>query len=570
MKNIEISDILRSIAQILELKNGNLFRIRAYERAAQIVESTDNIAEIAKEDKLTDIPGIGQDLSSKIKEYLERGKIKFYEDLKKEIPAGLLELLKIPSLGPKTVKLFYEKLKIENIASLEKFAKSGKLLELEGIKEKTIANILKGISLVKKGKERIDIAAAWNIAERFTKELELLKEVKKITVAGSLRRMKDTVKDIDILVISNKPKRVMDAFCSCSGVKEIIAKGMTKSSILSKEGVGVDVRVVKSDSFGAALMYFTGSKNHNIRIRTLAARRGLKINEYGVFSTKKGSKRLASKTEKEIYKLLNMQYIEPELREDSGEVDAVLKGKLPKLIELKQIKGDLHVHSNYSDGNNTISEMVYACRVKGYEYVGIADHSESLRIAGGLTKSDLKCKKKEIEGLNKKLKNLVVLFGTEAEIDSNGNIDYNSEVLKGFDFVIAAIHSGFKQSKEQLTRRIVKACQNPNVDIIAHLTGRLWSTRDSYELDFEEVFKVAKDTNTILEINAFPNRLDLNDSLIRIARDKGIKFVINTDSHRTEHLGFMNFGVSMARRGWLEKQDVINTLPLDKLLRKLK
>ena len=569
MKNIEISDILRSIAQILELKNGNLFRIRAYERAAQIVESTDNIAEIAKEDKLTDIPGIGQDLSSKIKEYLESGKIKFYEDLKKKIPVGLLELLNIPSLGPKTVKLFYEKLKIKDVASLEKSAKSGKLLELEGVKAKTVENILKGISLVKKGKERIDIASAWKIADGFLKELKVLKEVNKIAVAGSLRRMKETVRDVDILVTSKRPKKVMDTFCSCGDVRGVVAKGITKSSVLSKEGVQVDVRVVDSDSYGAALLYFTGSKNHNIKLRTLATRKGLKINEYGVFSTK-SKKRLASKSEKEIYKLLNMQYIEPELREDTGEIEVALKGKLPKLIELKQVKGDLHVHSNYSDGGHTILEMAQASKARGYEYVAISDHSQGLRVAGGLTVSELKRKNKEIERINKKMKNFVVLFGTEAEIDSSGNIDYNREVLKGFDFVIAAIHSGFKQSKQQLTKRIIKACKNPNVDIIAHLTGRLWGTRDSYELDFEEVFKVAKDTNTILEINAFPNRLDLSDNLIRIAKDKGIKFVINTDAHTVQHLDYMKFGVAMARRGWLQKQDVLNTLSLEKLLNKRK
>ncbi|NQU18950.1 DNA polymerase/3'-5' exonuclease PolX [bacterium] len=566
MKNLEISEIFHAIAQILEIKADNRFRIAAYERAAQVIGDTDNIEEYAREDRLRQIPGIGQDLASKIKEYIATGKIKHYEELKKELPVGILELLKIPSLGPKTVRLFYEKLKIENVSMLEKFAKSGKLLELEGIKEKTTENILKGISLVKKGKERIDIAAAWDIAGRFVKQLESLKEVKQIVVAGSLRRMKETVKDIDILVISNRSKKVMDVFCSCKQVKEVVVKGMTKSSVLSKEGIQVDVRVVKPESFGAALMYFTGSKNHNVRLRALATRRGLKINEYGIFSSKASKKRLAWKTEKEIYKLMNMQFIEPELREDTGEIGIALKGKLPKLIELKQIKGDLHVHSNYSDGNNTISEMAAACKRKGYEYVGITDHSQGLHVAGGLSVSELRRKKKEIDKINKKLKDFVVLYGTEVEIDSKGNIDYNDMILEEFDFVIAAIHLGFKQSKEQLTKRIVKACQNPNVDVIAHPTGRLWGTRDSYELDLEEVFKAAKDTNTILEINAFPNRLDLNDTLIRIAKDKGVKFVINTDSHAIEHLDYMKFGVAMARRGWLQKQDVLNTLPLEKIL----
>ncbi|MFC1645854.1 DNA polymerase/3'-5' exonuclease PolX [Candidatus Omnitrophota bacterium] len=565
MRNLGIAKIFHSIAQILEIKGENVFRVRAYDRASQIVSEIDNIQELAEKDSLTDISGIGVDLASKINEYFKTGRIKFYENLKKEIPEGVLEMLNIPSLGPKTVKILYEKLKIKEISTLEKFAKRGKLLGLEGIKEKTVENILKGIDMVKKGRERIDIASAWDIAGKFLDALNKIKDAKKISVAGSLRRMKETVKDIDILVSSTKPKMIMDAFCTCPDVKEIIARGPTKSSVISKEGLQVDVRVVEPNSFGAALMYFTGSKNHNIRLRTMAVRKKLKINEYGVF---KGKKCLASKTEIEVYDLLKMQYIEPELREDSGEIEAALRNKLPKLIELSDIKGDLHVHTNYSDGSNTIEEMAKECKNKGYEYVALTDHSQSLRVANGLSVSNLKRKKREIEKINKKIKNFTILYGTEVEIDSQGNIDYNNDVLKGIDFVVAAIHSGFKQSKEQLTKRIIKACQNPHVDAIAHLTGRLWGTRDSYELDFEEVFKVASDTNTFLEINSFPDRLDLYDTLIRMAKEKGIKFVISTDSHALEHLSYMKFGLAMARRGWLQKEDVINTLSLDKLLRK--
>lgn len=574
MKNLEIAKILRSIAQILEIKGENPFRIRAYERGSQVISEIDNIEDYAHKDTLTEIGGIGVDLASKIKEYLATGKIKFYQELKKEIPEGVLEMLSIPSLGPKTVKLIYEKLKIKEISTLEKFAKRGKLLGLEGIKEKTVENILKGIDLVKKGRERIDIASAWDIADKFLESLNKIKECQKISVAGSLRRMKETIKDIDILVSSTKPNRVMQVFCSCPDVKEVIAQGSTKASVISKEGVQVDVRVVEPNSFGAALMYFTGSKNYNIKLRTLAVRRGLKVNEYGVFSAKgkgaKAKKNLASKTEKEIYDLFKMQYIEPELREDNGEIEAALRNKLPKLIESGDIKGDLHAHTNYSDGSNSVEEMAVACKKKGYEYVALTDHSQSLRIANGLTVSDLRRKKKEIDKINKKIKNFTILYGTEVEIDSSGNIDYNKDILDEFDIVIAAIHSGFKQSKEQLTKRIVRACQDPHVDIIAHPTGRLWGTRDSYDINLDEVFKAAKDTNTILEINAFPDRLDLGDALIRIARDKGVRFVIATDSHAIEHLNYIKFGVAMARRGWLEKENVINTLALDKLLSKIR
>ncbi|MFH1621582.1 MAG: DNA polymerase/3'-5' exonuclease PolX [Candidatus Omnitrophota bacterium] len=564
MKNLEIAKIFHSMAQILEINGENVFRIRAYERASQVVSEVDNIEDYAASDKLTDIPGIGVDLSSKIKEYIQVGKIKYYEELKKDVSEGVLEILRIPSLGPKTVKLFYEKLKIKDIPTLERYAKSGRLIGLEGIKEKTVENILKGIEIVKKGRARIDIASAWDIANKFLKELSSMKEVKQISAAGSLRRMKETVKDIDILVSSVKPKNVMEAFCSSSDVKQVIAKGPTKSSLISREGIQVDVRVVSPDSFGAALMYFTGSKNHNIRLRTLAVKKGLKVNEYGVF---RGKKSLTSKTEKEIYDLFKMQYIEPELREDCGEIDVALKKKLPKLIEMEDIKGDLHAHTVYSDGSNSIEEIAVACKKRGYEYVALTDHSQSLKIANGLTLAELKRKKQEIDKINKKIKNFTVLYGTEVEIDSNGNIDYNNDILKEFDIVVAAIHSGFKQSKEQLTKRIVKACQNPHVDIIAHLTGRLWGTRDSYELNLKEVFKVAKETNTFLEINSFPDRLDLGDTLIRIAKEKGIKFAISTDSHSQEHLDYMRFGVAMARRGWLRKQDVINTLSLSEIFK---
>jgi len=567
MKNLEISEIFRSIAHLLEIKGDNPFRIRAYERAAQNVESIENIEEYLEEDKLNTIPGIGKDLADKIKEYITTGRIKHFEDIKKQIPAGILDLLRIPSIGPKTAKLFYDKFKIKDVATLEKLARKGKLQGLEGIKEKTVKNILKGISLVKKGQERFDLGAAWEIAGRFLNELKKLKEVKMISVAGSLRRMKETVKDIDILVTSSKPSEVMDKFCAYKEVKQIVAKGPTKSSVVSRDGIQVDVRVVKPDSFGAALLYFTGSKNHNIKLRTFAVRKKLKINEYGVF---RGKKNIVSKTEGAIYKYLGMDFIEPELREDMGEVENAQKYKLPELIQKKDIGGDFHVHSNYSDGKDTILEMAKASKVLGYDYVAITDHSQSLRIASGMTVAELKKKKKEIENVNKKVKGLKVLYGTEVEIDKDGNIDYSNGVLKEFDIVIAAIHSGFKQSKEQLTERIVNACKNPHVHIIAHLTGRHWGIRDPYEVDFSEVFKVAHDTNTILEINANPTRLDLNDLHIRAAKDKGVKFAVGTDAHKIEHLGFMKFGVAMARRGWLEKKDVINCLALEQLLKTIK
>ena len=568
MINSQIVQIFRDIAQILEIKGENVFRIRAYERAAQNIEGlSQDIEDFIKEDRLTEISGIGKDLSERIKEFAKTGKIKIYEDLKKSIPEGLLDLLKIPSVGPRTAKLLYEKLKIKNIPDLENAIKKNKLQGIFGIKEKTIENILKGIEILKRGKERMTLAQAILVADEFVRPLEKLAEVKKISTAGSLRRQKETVRDIDILVVSDKPKKVMETFTRLPQVSDISAGGETKSSVRTKDDVQVDCRVVEQKSFGAALLYFTGSKNFNIKLRQIAIRKGLKLNEYGIFRKEKF---VCGKTEEEMFKALGMSYVEPELREDNGEVELAQKFKLPKLIESRDIKGDLHVHSKWSDGANTIEEMAQAAKELGYSYIAISDHSQSLRVARGLGTADLRKKKKEIEKINKKLKGLRVLYGTEVEIDSGGKIDYKDEVLKEFDVVIAAIHSGFKQSKEQLTRRIIKACENKYVHIIAHPTGRLWGVREPYDIDFDQILKVAKQTNTQLEINAFPARLDLNDLNARRAKEKGVKLILDTDAHSTEQLKEMKLGLSVARRGWLSKEDVLNTLPVEELLKAIR
>ena len=568
MKNLEISAIFREIANILEIKGDNPFRIRAYERAAQNIEGlTEDIEDFVRDDRLMDIPGVGKDLADKIKKYVQTGKIKAYEDLKKKVPGGLLDLLNIPSVGPKTAKLLYEKLKIKNILDLEKAIKKNKLQGIFGIKEKTIENISKGIELLKRGRERMTLAQAMQVADEFISALKKLSEVKRISVAGSLRRQKETVRDIDILMISKKPKKIMDVFTGLPNVANVLAKGETKSSVRTKDDVQVDCRVEEEKSFGAALLYFTGSKNFNIRLRQLAIKRGLKINEYGVF---RKNRFVCGKTEEEIFKILGMSYIEPELREDTGEIELAQEFQLPYLIELKDIKGDLHVHSKWSDGGNTIAEMVEAAKRRGYSYLAITDHSQSLKVAGGLSIADLKKKKQEIGQINRKLKDFRVLYGTEVDIDSQGRLDYKDEILKEFDIVVAAIHTGFKQSKSQLTRRLIRACLNKYVHIIAHPTGRLWGTRDAYDIDMDEVLKAARDTNTQLEINAFPQRLDLNDLNCRRAKEIGARLVIDTDAHTTEQLQTMKLGVSVARRGWLGKGDVLNTLSVKELLKAIK
>lgn len=568
MKNSEIAQIFRDFAKILEIKGDNPFKIRAYERASQNIEGlSEDIEKFTQEERLTDIPGVGKDLSEKIAEYVKTGKIKAFDELKKSIPEGLLELLNIPSVGPKTAKLLYEKLKIKNLKGLEEAIKKNRLQGIFGIKEKTIENMLKGIQLVKRGKERMILSQASAVAEDFVGALKKLPEVKHISWAGSLRRRKDTVRDIDILVTSANAGRIMDAFVKLPFVKDVLAKGETKSAVRTKDDVQVDCRVVEDKSFGAALLYFTGSKNFNIKVRQLAIRKGLKINEYGVF---RKDKFICGKTEEEIFNLLGMSYIEPELREDTGEIELALSHKLPELIELKEIKGDVHAHSRWSDGGNTIEEMALAAKKLGYSYIAITDHSQSLKIAGGLKPADLKKKKKEVDEVNKKLTGFRVLFGTEVDIDSEGRIDYADDILKDFDIVVAAVHTGFKQSKEQLTKRIIRACKNRFVHIIAHPTGRLWGVREAYELELDEIFKAARDTNTSLEINAFPQRLDLNDANCRRAREMKLKLAIGTDSHETEQLHNIKYGISVARRGWLSKKDVINTLSVDELLKAIR
>jgi len=568
MKNLEVAEIFRNIAKILEIKGDNPFRIRAYERAAQNIEGiTEDIENFVQKDTLSEIPGVGKDLADKIKEINKTGKLKFYEDLRKTILEGLLDLLNIPSIGPKTAKLLYDELKIKSVCDLETAIKNNKLQGIFGIKEKTIENILKGIQVLKRGKERMTLAQATLVAEEFIAALKKTPGVKKISTAGSLRRQKETVRDIDILALSDKAQKAMGIFTKSASVKDVLAEGETKCSVRTKNDVQIDCRVIEQKSFGAALLYFTGSKNFNIKLRQLAIKKGFKINEYGVF---KKEKFVAGKTEGEIFKLLDVDYIEPEMREDTGEIELAQKFQLPKLIETRDLKGDLHAHSLWSDGNNSVEEMAKAAKALGYSYIAITDHSQSLKIASGLSVPELRKKQREIEKLNKKLKDFRILFATEVDIDSQGNIDYKDEVLKEFDIAVAAIHSGFKQSKEQLSRRIIKACKNKYVNVIAHPTGRLWGVRDAYDIELDEILKVARDTNTHLEINAFPQRLDLNDLHCRRAKEIGVKLALGTDAHEASQLQAVKFGIAVARRGWLTREDVINTLGIEQLLKAIK
>jgi DNA polymerase (family X) len=569
MKNQEIARIFNDIADLLEIKGENPFRIRAYRRAALNIEGLSNDVSLTPREGLLKIPGIGQDLAGKIEEYSKTSRIQAYEDLKKEIPGGLSVLLSVPGLGPRTAKLLFDQLYITNLEDLERFAKEHKLSGLPGIKEKTEENIIKGIEMLKRGMERQPLGRVLPIANEILEQINKNPSVRKLTVAGSIRRWKDTIKDIDILATSQYPKSVMSTFVHLPQVKEVLMHGPTKSSVIIQEGLQVDLRVVEEDSFGAALAYFTGSKAHNIRLREMAVKDGLKINEYGIFR-ERDNKKLGGAREEDVYKILGLSYIPPELREDSGEIEAALEGKLPKLVELGDIKGDLHVHTKRSDGSHDFDELVEAARKRGYEYIAITDHSKGLGIANGLSPERLIEEKKEIDALNKRLKGFRLLAGTEVDIRGNGEIDFPDEVLRILDIVVASIHSGFRQSREQLTGRLIAAMKNPYVTVIAHPTGRIIGEREPYDVDMDEILKVAQETGTAIEINAYPLRLDLNDIYAKKAGQMGIPIVISTDTHVTSQFEYMGYGVSIARRGWLEKSNVLNTLSYTPLIKALK
>ncbi len=563
MKNREIAEIFGIIADVLELKEDNPFKIRAYRRAFQIIgDMSQDIEKICKEGKLKEIPGIGEGIAKKIKEYLETGRMKILKEVKKGVPEELIRLMGIPSLGPKSLAQIHKELKVKNLKDLEKALQSGRVAELKGFGAKKAENIMRGISLFKGGMERMPLGVALPIAQSIIESLKKNKNIKSIEPAGSLRRLNETIGDIDILATGKKGKKIVEAFVHLPQVTEILAAGKTKGSIRVEEGKQVDLRVVIESSFGSALQYFTGSKNHNIRIREIAKDRGFKLSEYGLF---KGKRKVAGKTEKEIYKKLGLPWIPPEIREDTGEVELALKGKIPSLVEEKDIKGDFHVHTESSDGFLSVKEVAQYAKKLGYSYVVIADHSRSLRVGGGLTIDELKKQMEKIDKVNEKLRGIKVLKGSEVDILSNGKLDFPDRILKQLDVVIAAIHSGFAQSEEHMTKRILSAIQNPNVHILAHPTGRLIGEREPYKVNMEKVMEAARKHGKALEINAYYLRLDLNHIHCRMAKEMGIKVAIGTDTHQADQFQMMKYGVAMARKGWLDSSNVINTMSLSQL-----
>ncbi len=566
MRNREVAQLLENIATLLEMKGENRFKIVAYEEAAHRIENwPEPIEEVWQKGKLKEIPGIGESIASKIEEYLTTGKLSYLEELTKEIPPEVIQLTTIPGVGPKIAKLLYDQLGIRSIEDLEKAIAEQKLRHLPRLGVKSEEKIRKGIEMFKRQSGRMLLGQALPLVEEIVGALREKSGVTKISPAGSVRRMKETIGDIDILVASSTPESIMDVFTSLPQVREVIARGTTKSSIVTQEGIQVDLRVVEEVSFGAALQYFTGSKAHNIKLREIALKKGFKVNEYGIFRLD-DDKRIGGEKEEEIYETLGMEWIPPEMREDQGEIELAQEKKLPVLIDISDLQGDLHVHSNWSDGVSSIAEMAEAALSRGYKYLAICDHTQSLAVASGLSPEEIRERRKEIEQWNKKGKGLRLLDGVEANIMSDGSLDFPDSELEKLEVVVAGLHSGLGQGEEKILYRLEGAMKNKYVQVISHPTGRILNRRDAYQVNREKLFNLAQETNTYLEINSQPERLDLSDGDARRARDLGVKLVISTDAHDPSSLDYIRYGIAQARRGWLQKEDVLNTFSLEELL----
>ena len=563
--NKEVADLFFKIADALEILGEMQFKVLAYRKAARVIsELPEDLRKIYKEGKLKEIPGIGEGIAKKIKEYIETGKMKKAEEVLSKIPPGLLPLMSIPSLGPKTIALAYKKLGVKDINDLKRVLKDGSLARLPGMGEKKIENIIKGIELWEKGKERFLLGEVYPIVENIIEDLKSHKEIIEAIPAGSYRRMKETVGDIDILVMTEESEKAVNIFCSLKGVERVLAQGDTKGSCIFSGNIQVDLRAIPPESFGSALQYFTGSKAHNVHLRSIAKQKGLKISEYGVF---KEDKKIAGENEEDVYKSIGLIWIPPEMREDTGEIELAISGKLPDLIKFDEVKGDLHVHSKYSDGTMTLEEISVWGKKMGYEYIAVCDHSKSAKYAGGLEIDDIKKKIEEIKRINDKKIGCYLIMGAEVDILPDGSLDYPDEILKEIDLILVSIHTGFKKDN---TERILKALDNPYVHGLSHPTGRLLGQREGYPVDIEAVIEKCAKNNKLLEINAYYERLDLYDIYLRKAKEKNVKFLIGTDAHHLGQLWMIKLGIGMARRGWLTKEDIINTMDYNKLLEFLK
>jgi len=563
MDKEEAIKILKEISVLLELKGENPFKIRAYQNSARSLEASDiDFSKDLKIDSLTKINGIGQHIAERIKKLVDTGSLKFYEDLKKTVPPGLVEMLAIPTMGPKKIKYLFNNLGISNIGQLEYACIENRLVDLPNFGRKTQENILKGIEVLKKYKGRYLFANIIEEAEAIHNKIQNFKYINRSSLAGSVRRKKEIVKDIDIVASTDNPDKVMDFFTGLSEAEDIIARGDTKSSIRLKSGINVDIRIVDDFQYPYALHHFTGSKEHNTAMRTAAKKDNIKMNEYGLF---KNSNLIKCSNEADIFNFFSMDWIPPELRENYGEIEAAKNKTLPKLIEEKDIKGIFHIHTTHSDGNISIEQACSYLQKIGFQYAGISDHSRTASYAGGLKDDDVEQYLEEIDKLNQKDTSFKIFKGIESDILLDGNLDYSDHILSKFDFIISAIHSSFNLSEEQMTNRIIKAIENKFTTMIAHPTGRLLLARDPYRVDIIRIINAAAENDVDIELNASPFRLDLDWRMCKHAKEKGIKIFINPDAHSLKNLDNYKFGVNIARKGWLEKEDVPNTLSVEEI-----
>jgi DNA polymerase (family 10) len=564
MDKHQVAAILDEIGTLLELQGEDAFRCNAYHNGARAIEQLEeDLATVVREDRLGEVPHIGATLREKITTLVTTGHLPFYEELRKKTPPGLFDLLRIPGLGPKRVKLLYDRLGIDTLDKLAQACESGQVAKLKGMGEKMQQKILEGIQSLRQMGSRVRLDQALALASRLIDGLRTAPGIIRMELCGSLRRRRETIKDIDILISSDTPGPIMERFVGLPGVTQVIAHGATKSSVVvqgdGRLSMNADLRIVRDEQFPFALHYFTGSKEHNIAMRQRAQQYGLKLNEYELAGP---DRRIRCRDEADLFRALDLAYIPPELRENTGEIDAAAKGTLPKLIEADDLKGVFHCHTTYSDGHNSVEEMARAAQALGLKYLGLADHSQSLTIANGLTPDRIRQQQMEIEQVNKRLKGLKILKGTECDILADGRLDYSDDVLATFDYVVASVHSHFKQSREEMTARIIKAIRNPYVTMLGHATGRLLLKREGYPVDLEAVLQAAAECGTMIEINANPQRLDLDWIHCKRAKALGVKLVINPDAHSSSEIALYHYGVDVARRGWLEKSDVFNTQSL--------
>ncbi|MFP4559101.1 MAG: DNA polymerase/3'-5' exonuclease PolX [Archaeoglobaceae archaeon] len=565
MKNQEIARVLYEIGDYLEME-GVQFKPRAYRKAAQNIESLSvDIEDLYRKGELENISGVGKSIAKKIEEYLETGKVKKLQELKEKAPVDTESLMNVEGLGPKTIEILYSELGIKNLDDLERAAKEGQIRRLKGFGRKTEEKILENISLARRKSSRYLLGHVLPQANQIVAQLR--DQVDKIEIAGSLRRKKETIGDIDILAVSSTPERVMRTFTHMSNVAKVIEKGVQSSSVRLDSGIQVDLRVVENKSFGSALQYFTGSKDHNIALRKVSIRKGYKLNEYGLF---KGDNWVSGETEEEVYETLGLQWIPPEMRENRGEINAALEGNLPRIVGYSDLKGDLQTHTTWSDGAHSVEEMVEEARRLGHEYIAITDHVGSLKIAGGMEREEILEQREEIERVREKYSDIHVLQGCEANIMKDGSLDVSKELLEELDLVLASIHSSFRMSEKDMTNRVIKALENEEVNILAHPTCRKIHKREPININLEKLMEAARENNVVLEINADPERLDLKDTNVKRAVDQGVNLSIGTDAHTRNSLQYYELGVAVARRGWAKKEDIINTYSVKELLKTLK